>query len=152
MHLWDTGHPKEHSRTQDGKSNALATTQALGALVCADNYEKHGTFIYRYGNIQSRPVQKETQPDVKPSPEQPAKLSLIIPVTAVLPQQSTRRRLPEPMKLRRMRQPMKTLRNRPMTRQHQAEHSRKEAQRITVRKQKLLTQNTYRILVKMTEK
>jgi hypothetical protein len=61
------------SHTKDGKPNALATTQALGALVCADNYEKHGTFIYRYGNIQSRPVQKETQPDVKTSPGQPAK-------------------------------------------------------------------------------
>ncbi|MDD6235165.1 MAG: DUF4430 domain-containing protein [Lachnospiraceae bacterium] len=58
------------SHTKGGQSNSLATTQALGALVCAENYEKHGTFIYRYGNIQSRPAEDETQPAVKPSSEQ----------------------------------------------------------------------------------
>lgn len=58
------------SHTKGGQSNSIATTQALGALVCAGNYEKHGTFIYRYGNIQSKPAEDETQPAVKPSSEQ----------------------------------------------------------------------------------
>lgn len=36
------------SHTADDKTNAMATTQALSALVCIDKYEKTGRFIYDF--------------------------------------------------------------------------------------------------------